>query len=353
MRFARFSLRRALAVFAAVLVVGATVIPQDADARAGRSGSFGSRGSKTFNAPPPTATSPGAAPMQRSITQPGQPGGVGAPSAASRAGNQGGMFGGRFGGFGAGLMGGLLGAGLFGLLAGNGFFGGLGSMASILGLLIQVGLIIIVARLIMNWMRRRQEPQTAAAGASPYGMGSGGIGQGGMGQGAMGASRDRVDDQSGGRSSYGLGGGYAAGHSAASSDLSLEPSDFDDFERMLTDVQDAWSRQDLSRLRGLATPEMVEMFGEDLAEDASRGVVNKVSGVKLLQGDLAESWSEQGRDYATVAMRYELVDVTEDRATGRVVDGDPHAREEAVELWTFVRSRNGGRWLLSAIQQQG
>jgi predicted lipid-binding transport protein (Tim44 family) len=78
-------------------------------------------------------------------------------------------------------------------------------------------------------------------------------------------------------------------------------------------------------------------------------VRNVVSDVRLLQGDLAQAWAEQGRDYATVAMKFSMVDITVD-ATGRVVDGNPNEHVTATELWTFVRSR-GGRWILSAIQQ--
>ncbi|MFC3694554.1 Tim44 domain-containing protein [Chenggangzhangella methanolivorans] len=348
MRHASVSIRRAFAVFAAVVLVGATLVPEDADARAGRSGSMGSRGSRTFDAAPPTATAPGAQQMQRSATQPGQPGGMQNNAAGRPAQAPGrGMFG---GGLAAGLMGGLLGAGLFGLLSGSGLFGGLGSMASILGLIIQIGLIFLVVRLVMNWMRRRNEPQAASAGAnagaSPYS-----------------ASRPQPqsvsrDGASYGGGSYGSGsgGGFGFGQTSGQSadrgiDIELEPQDFEVFERMLSEVQEAWSNQDMARLRGLATPEMMEMFGNDLDEDASRGVINKVSGVKLLQGDLAESWREGSRDYATVAMRYELIDVTEEVSTGRVVEGNPSRTEEATELWTFVRVLNGGRWMLSAIQQ--
>lgn len=350
---ASVSIRRAFAVFAAVLLVGATIVPEDADARAGRSGSFGSRGSRTFDAAPPTATAPGAQQMQRSVTQPGQPGGfqnnaAGRPAQAPSRG----LFG---GGLGAGLMGGLLGAGLFGLLSGSGLFGGLGSMASVLGLIIQLGLIFLVVRLVMNWMRRRNEPQTASASASPYSMGGGrpeqqSVSRDGYASGGGSFGGGSSGGNAGGGSGFGFGRASGQGRDRGI-DIELEPQDFDAFERLLSDVQEAWSNQDMARLRGLATPEMMEMFGEDLAEDASRGVINKISGVKLLQGDLAESWREGSRDYATVAMRYELIDVTEEAATGRVVEGDPSRPEEATELWTFVRALNGGRWLLSAIQQ--
>ena len=56
-----------------------------------------------------------------------------------------------------------------------------------------------------------------------------------------------------------------------------------------------------------------------MAEQASRGVVNAVTEVRLEQGDLAEAWAEPGREYATVAMRFSMIDVTRDQA-GRVVE---------------------------------
>jgi predicted lipid-binding transport protein (Tim44 family) len=92
---------------------------------------------------------------------------------------------------------------------------------------------------------------------------------------------------------------------------------------------------------------MVSYFAEELASNASQGVINRVSDVKLVQGDLAEAWREGDTDYATVAMRYSLDDRTVDRESGRVIQGGP---DEANEVWTFMRAR-GGHWLLSAIQQ--
>lgn len=334
------TVRRLAAAALAALIVGVTFVPVDADARAGRGGGFGSRGSKTFSAPPPTATSPGAAPIQRSqtpnagVTQPGM---AGTAQQARRPG----LFG---GGLGAGLMGGLLGAGLFGLLSGAGLFSGLGSLSSIVGLLLQGVLIFFVVKLALGWWRRRQQGATPAY------------------QGATNAPRDggyRFDappassSQSQSKSGFG-GSGFGFGSNAAApavAPLSLDKDDFDAFERLLGDVQAAWSGQDVQRLQSLATAEIVDEFSSEFAEDADRGVVNRTGAVKLLQGDLSEAWSEGARDYATVAMRYELTDVTIDKASGRVVDGDPERLVEATEIWTFVRSQNQS-WQLSAIQQQ-
>jgi predicted lipid-binding transport protein (Tim44 family) len=93
---------------------------------------------------------------------------------------------------------------------------------------------------------------------------------------------------------------------------------------------------------------MLSYFSEQLAENASRGLVNKISDAKLEQGDLAEAWREGDVEYATVAMRFSLTDRMVERTSGRTVEGGE--ADEVTELWTFMRARAGG-WLLSAIQQ--
>jgi predicted lipid-binding transport protein (Tim44 family) len=109
----------------------------------------------------------------------------------------------------------------------------------------------------------------------------------------------------------------------------------------------------LARLRDLATPEMVSYFAEELAANQGNGVVNRVSDVKFLQGDLAEAWREPNAEYATVAMRFSLIDVMADRANGRIVSGDPEVAQQVTEVWTYRRPPYGtpGDWKLSAIQQ--
>jgi predicted lipid-binding transport protein (Tim44 family) len=131
--------------------------------------------------------------------------------------------------------------------------------------------------------------------------------------------------------------------------VAIAPADYQAYEQLLQQVQAAWSAHDLNRMGALATPEMLSYFSEQMADQASRGVRNTVTDVHLDQGDLSEAWAENGRQYATVAMKFSMVDVTRD-AAGRVVEGDPVRRTQATEFWTFVRVP-GGHWLLSAIQQ--
>jgi len=306
------SLRPLLALCA--LLAAVAVVAVDADARSRISG--GSRGTRTYTAPPTTQTAPNQAqPIERSMTQPSQPGAAARPSAAPASG---GLLSrpGLLGGFAAGF----LGAGLIGLLLGHGLTGGLGGTASILGLLLQIGLVAVVGYMLWSWWQRRSQPAFAggpslreAAASEPRPMGLGGIG--------------------------GLG--------SASGTFAPTPADFDQFERLLGEVQTAYGAEDLGRLRTQVTPEMLSYYAEDLAANASRGVLNRIANVKLLQGDLSEAWREGDIEYATVAMRYSLNDEIVERASGRVVEGGP---DEVTEVWTFMR-RRGGAWLLSAIQQ--
>jgi predicted lipid-binding transport protein (Tim44 family) len=275
-----------------------------ADARVGGGISSGSRGARTFSAPPSTST---AQPFNRTITQPN---GTSTPAG-----------GGFFNQPGRGLLGGLaagfLGAGLLGMLFGGGMFSGIGGFSSLLGMILQIGLIVFLVRMAMSWWQRRNAPAYAGA-VSP-----------------------------GGAASFRSGSGFGLG--SGSAPLEITPADYEAFERLLIDIQSAYSNEDVARLHTLATPEMVSYFARDLADNNARGQVNRVSDVKLLQGDLAEAWREGDSDYATVAMRYSLVDRMLDRASGQPVTGG-ELPSEATEVWTFVRPR-GANWELSAIQQ--
>ena len=313
------SSRRVATYALAALVTMASVA---VEARPGSGSGSGSRGSRTYSAPAPTATAPSAPqPIQRSMTQPGPSAPMaGAVAAPSRP---------RFG-LGTGFMAGLLGAGLLGALMGHGFMGGLGGIASMLGFLLQAALVVGLVTLAVRFFRRRSEPALAGAGA-PYAR-SGLDPRANLGAAPMGGAASV---------------GAAQPRPRQRDEVGVKPADFEAFERGLQAVQAAYSAEDRAALGRLATPEMAGYFAEEIAQNAGRGLVNRITDVTLRQGDLSEAWREGSVDYATVAMRFTLRDETIEHATGRVVrTGDP----EALELWTF-RREGGGPWILSAIQQ--
>ncbi len=319
-----------------VSLVLALMASGPADAR--RGGSFGSRGMRTYQAPPPTRTAPQqTAPVQRSMTQPPkatQP----APAAATAAG-QPARRGGFLGGMGGGLLGGLVAGGLIGMMLGNGF-GGMG--AGLANTLMQVALIGGGIWLVTALLRRRR------AGAAFAGA-------------AAGPARAAYVPHGGGFDSgpARASGGFQAREAPppayepqpeASHDIGLMQSDRDTFERLLGEIQDAFGREDYGALRERTTPEIMSFLSEELSQNAVQGRRNQVSGTRLLQADVAEAWREAGADYATAALRYESIDVMRERQSGAVLEGDPDSPTETTELWTFVR-RAGDDWKLSAIQE--
>jgi predicted lipid-binding transport protein (Tim44 family) len=330
---------------ASILLSSALVLatPFEAAAKPGGSGSSGSRGTRTYSAPAATPTAPKpAAPIERSATpapaapstatpaaaRAPQAAPAPAPAAAAAANKP------RFG---TGMMAGLLGAGLMGAVLGAGFSGGLGGIMSFIGVFLQMALLAGIVFFAIRWFRNRSTPATATANANTM-------------------RRDAVN----------LGNTMGNAPSASSHHIAptrqdnarpennrpvqINPADFASFEKLLGDIQMHYSAENLNALRAITTPEMASYFVDELSENAKKGQVNRITDVKLLQGDLSESWGEPGVDYATVAMRFALTDVMLERATGKQVASYNNGAQDATELWTFVREV-AGSWKLSAIQQ--
>lgn len=313
-----------------VLAAAASLATFDiADARRAGSSGFGSRGMRTFDTPAITRTAPTqAAPIDRTMTpRPQQQ-----PAAQPPLGAQ--QRPGFFGGFGGSMIGGLIAGGLLGMMLGHGFGGGFG----FLGLLLQIGLIMLAISFAMRFFANRQRTQYAGPGASYN-------------------SSAMNNANASPRPSFSIpsiGGGTAAAQKArqANDEIGLQQADLDRFEHLLTEIQSAYGAEDYATLRRLTTPEAMSYLAEELGENATHGVRNSVSDVRLLQGDIAEAWREGDSEYATLAMRYSSIDAVVDRATGKLVDGDDRNPSETTELWTFVR-KPGSDWILSAIQGTG
>lgn len=327
--------RKLLSAAAVLLTLSLGMVDQ---AEARRGGGFGSRGMRTYSAPRPTATAPRtAAPIQRSMTPAGQPAGQATaprPTAGGMA--QQPQRGGFLRRWGGPILGGLLLGGLFGMLMGHGF----GGAAGMLGLIVQLGLVALVIGVVMAIFRRRQPTYAGMPAQTP--------------REAFGQPIPFPGSQN---ASFGRPAAFdpipPTAVAPQGQEIEIGQGDLDVFEKMLADVQAAFGKEDYAALREVTTPEVMSFLAEELSANAVAGRRNDVSDVRLLQGDLSEAWSEDGKDYATVAMRYSSIDVMRDRASGAVVEGDPNTATETTEIWTFVRDRDGPwgpRWKLSAIQ---
>lgn len=291
------------------LAIGLILLPALAEAKAGSGASMGSRGTRTFQ---PN----GAQSIERSVTPP--PAMPSAPSTLAPTPAPSTPMPPRPGSFQrnpflGGLLGGLVGAGLGSLLFGGPFFGS--GIGGIIGLLLQVGLIVLLARAAFGFFQRRTQMQprpAAAAGMAPL------------------AGQRLIP--------------------ANPVEFSLAESDLSTFERMLLEIQAAWTRGDIATLRHLTTPEIASYLEEQLRDNWARGLQNQVDQVRLLKGDVVETWREAGFDFATVSLRWSCSDYMVQAGGQQLVAGDPMVLTQTTEVWTFIR-RPQGPWQLSAIQQ--
>src|SRR5713101_2375503 len=303
--------------FCATLALAPAIAEARAGSSAGGSSSgMGSRGSRTYENNNAQPLSRSATPAPEAPRAPGL-----APAMPSPAYGGGSFF--QRHPFLTGLAGGFIGSWLFGH-SGYAAEGDGASSGSMMGMLLQLLIVGLLIYFAVRLFRGRAfssgsrgggpgwPPRSAGAAAAPV-------------------RRDR------GR------------------DTNVSDDDLGIFQGIHAAVQEAWSEADLGRLRGLMTPEMLSYFSEELTRNASQGVRNVVSNVQLVMGDLTESWEEGDLRYATAHLRWRTNDyvVRSGRSPGDpdyIVSGDPHTPVEAEEMWTFVR-RQGGDWLLSAIQQ--
>jgi predicted lipid-binding transport protein (Tim44 family) len=323
------SAARMMAILVAVALV-AMAIPGIAWARAGGGSSMGSRGSRSFSSPSRSYSAPAPSPSSQPYTQPRPtptPGPMAQPAPA------GGFM--RF--LAGGMVGGFLGGMLFRSMgfAGGGY-GSSGGGFGMFDLLLLAGIAYLI-----YWMVKRSRAARELALAGGYERGVvdsyGAPATGG----AVEAFQDRrVEDMERG-----------LGHIRQ-----MDPG-FDEaaFREICTDrffqIQAAWMRRDLDKLRPLLTDEMLQAFGKQIEAARAKRQINKLENITVRSVELTEVWQEQGTDYVTVRLLANLLDYTVDEATGKVVDGSDTAPVKFEEFWTWTRAVGPNPWRLSAISQ--
>ncbi|MBJ6752455.1 Tim44 domain-containing protein [Geomonas anaerohicana] len=316
---------KAFALFAAVLMLSATVLETSAHARAAGGRSIGSRGSRSYSTPGTTYRQ--STPYQQSAPSPmGQPQ-MQQPSAG------GGFLRSMAGGIAGGLLGGMLFRGLAG--AGGAGYGGGG-----IGLF-EIILLAGIGYMIYRMVRRKRGNTPLQSVSTGYGS----QGYDGYQQQSIPASY-RVEEPVGGDLHAGL------------SHLRQMDPGFDEgrFKDQVMDnffrIQGGWMNRDLQALSPLLTPEMQGVFREDIERLLREGRVNRLENIAVRSVELAEVWQEAGQDYVTALIYANLLDYTTDER-GTVLEGSKTEPVKFEEYWTFTRPVGNNPWRLTAINQKG
>ena len=119
-------------------------------------------------------------------------------------------------------------------------------------------------------------------------------------------------------------------------------------------IESAWNTRDLTPVQNLIASELKESLESDISDLKRSHHINKLENIAVRGSDLVEAWQEEGKEYATLKFRAQLLDYTINEDTQAVVSGDRTQPVKFQEEWTFVRSLNDrgnypSPWKLTAI----
>jgi predicted lipid-binding transport protein (Tim44 family) len=312
-------MKKALALLAVVLTLGATMAPFDADA-ARRLGGGKSTGMQRQNTTQPAQTPPaGNNATQGSPSQVAPAGGAAAPAAAAAPRRS---WMGPIAGLAAGL-------GLAALASHFGFGEALGNMM-MMGLLV-MGVLLVIG-FVMRKRAAAQNPALATGpGANPF-------------QRSQQDPMFRTEEPPAAQGGSLIGSRLGAGMQAPAQATNSLPAGFDaagfagNAKSQFLALQAANDARDLGKLREYLTPEMFDAVRADIAE---RGDAPQRTEVFGLDAQVLSVVEEADRYIASV------------RFTGSVRDEPGATPEDLDEVWHLAKPRAGlGGWVIAGIQQR-
>lgn len=326
MSMSRNHLLRSLVVVIACAFIFFITLDTVAHARAGGGRSFGSRGFSSggsFQRSSPTRTSPSSQQPGMAQQQPGQQTPAVSPGRSF-------LY-----GLGGGLMGGMIGNMLFG---GRGYAGGEGWGGGGFGFgdLIIILIIIGIVWYIVKRYRARREMQMSAANAGGYG--SYAYNEPQYEQTYAPSSQDPAST--------------ALRHISDMDPSFNEDSFKENVEDMFFRIQSGWTKRDLSAVRNLLTPQMLNTFQADINDYIAKRQFNRLENIAVRQVEIVDAVQDQGEEYITVRFLASLLDYVTDEATGNVISGSSTDPVKFLEYWTFTRKIGEKNWLLTGITQE-
>lgn len=236
-------------------------------------------------------------------------------------------------GIGGGLLGGMIGSMLFGRpgYAGTGWGGGFG-FGDVIILLLVIGIIYYVVKRIRA---RRLAAEGMGAGYSTYSYSEPGRA---LPYSDYGEQENPVDT--------GL-------RHISQTDPSFNEAKFKDtVQDVFFKIQGAWTRRDLTGVRHLLTPQMLNIFQDEINKLIANKQINRLENIAIRDVEIVDAAQDQGEEYITVKFYANLLDYTVDETNGKVISGSDTEPVKFLEYWTFYRKTGESQWKLSGITQE-
>lgn len=247
-------------------------------------------------------------------------------------------------GLAGGMVGGLLGGMLFrslGFAGGPGMGGGFG-----FGDLFLILVVLAIIYFVVKRFRARQTMQMSAAGA-----GAGSYSYGGTSPEPAYTPPPFAPD--GNSRDFGAEAKHEGLRHIREMDPSFDERAFrDQMEDIFFKIQGAWTRRDLSPVRQLLTPEMLDTFKGDIDKLRAARQFNRLENIAVREVEIVEAGQDRGEEFITVRFYANLLDYVLHEETNQIVSGSTTDPVKFVEFWRFSRQVGEKKWILSGIMQE-
>jgi predicted lipid-binding transport protein (Tim44 family) len=118
-------------------------------------------------------------------------------------------------------------------------------------------------------------------------------------------------------------------------------------------IQSAWTKRDISGVRSLLSPQMVDTFQNDINNYVANRQFNRLENIAVREVEVVDAGQDQGEEYITVKFLASLLDYTVDETTNKTISGSSTDPVKFLEYWTFQRRIGERNWVLGGITQEG
>jgi predicted lipid-binding transport protein (Tim44 family) len=244
-------------------------------------------------------------------------------------------------GLGGGLLGGMVGSMLFGGRSHAGGWGGGGGGFGFGDLIILIIICAVIYFIVKRYRARKQEMQMTAAGGAAYAP-------------TYGYNPEPAPEPYYAPQTYQEDPVSAGLRYISSSDPSFNETTFrETVEDYFFKIQSAWTKRDLSSVKHLFTPQMLNTFQEDVSRYIGNKQFNRLENIAVRQVDIVDAVQDQGQEYITVKFLASLLDYVVDETGNQVISGSSVDPVKFLEYWTFSRRVGERNWVLAGITQEG
>ncbi len=136
-------------------------------------------------------------------------------------------------------------------------------------------------------------------------------------------------------------------------DPSFREANFRDMaEDIFFKIQAAWKNRDLAPVRSLLSPQMFNIFQEDVSRLIAAKQINRLENIAVREVEIVEAGQRAGEEFITVKFYANLLDYVEDEKTAQVISGSTSEPVKFLEYWTFSRNVGDRDWVLAGITQE-